>query len=251
VKCEQVLDRLPDHTLGTLTDEDSAAVRAHLRGCAACRADADSLDTGLLMFASAAHEVEPPPELEERVMSVLAEEWSDTPTIESRRPKPAKLAPWLAVAASLVLLIAAVAWGANASRSANQERARRLAIAGDAQAYQQFLHSLGGKAVRTARLVPEPGSAITGTAVMYDSDIGQSWILVLARQPSAGGKAFATISAPDGSKPLKMFPLVFDERGEGSTWLVTSADISKFNHVELHDAHGNLLAQGTATPDHS
>src|SRR5207237_9472589 len=82
VKCEQVLDRLPDHTLGTLTDEDSAAVRAHLRGCAACRSDAESLDTGLLMFASAAHDVEPPPELEERVLSVLAEEWAaDTPAI--------------------------------------------------------------------------------------------------------------------------------------------------------------------------
>jgi hypothetical protein len=32
---------------------------------------------------------------------------------------------------------------------------------------------------------------------------------------------------------------------------VTSADISKFNHVELRDAQGNLLAQGTATDDHS
>lgn len=251
MKCEQVLDRLPDHTLGTLSDEDSAAVRGHLRGCAACRADAESLDTGLLMFASAAHKVEPPPELEERVLSVLAEEWADTPTLESRRPRPSKLAPWLAVAASLILLIAAVAWGANATRSANRAQTNLSAIQGDAQAYQDFLHSLGGKAVRTARLIPQPGSAITGTAVMYDSDIGQSWILVLARQPSAGGKALATISAPDGSKPLQMFPIVFDERGEGSSWLVTSADISKFNHVELHDAQGNLLAQGTATDDHS
>jgi hypothetical protein len=60
-----------------------------------------------------------------------------------------------------------------------------------------------------------------------------------------------TISAPDGSKPLKLFPITFDERGEGSSWLVTSADISKFNHVELRDATGNVLAQGTATADHS
>jgi hypothetical protein len=251
VKCEQVLDRLPDHTLGTLTDEDSAAVRAHLRGCAACRSDAESLDTGLLMFASAAHEVEPPPELEERVMSVLAEEWTDTPTIESRRPRPSKLAPWLAVAASLVLLVGALAWGANATRSAHTSQQAIAAIRGDANAYRTFLHTLGGKAVRTATLTPQPGSAVTGTAVLYDSDIGQSWVLVLARQPSSGGKAFVTISAPDGSKPLKLFPITFDERGEGSSWLVTSADISKFNHVELRDATGNVLAQGTATADHS
>jgi hypothetical protein len=251
VKCEQVLDRLPDHTLGTLTDQDSAAVRAHLRGCAACRSDADSLDTGLLMFANAAHEVDPPKELEERVMSVLAEEWADTPTIESRRARPPKLAPWLAVAACLALLVGALAWGMNTNRSLTRTRDTVAALQGDANAYQDFLHSLGGTAVRTAVLKPPPGSAVTGTAVLYDSDIGQSWVLVLARQPTAGGKAFVTITAPDGAKPLKLFPLTFDERGEGSSWLVTSADISKFNHVELRDAQGNLLAEGTAANDHS
>ena len=74
---------------------------------------------------------------------------------------------------------------------------------------------------------------------------------MLARQPVASGKAFVTINSPDGGKPLRMFPIQFDERGEGSTWLVTSADISAFNHVQLWDANGTLLAQGTAAPDHS
>ena len=87
--------------------------------------------------------------------------------------------------------------------------------------------------------------------MLYDSDVGQSWVLVLARRPSAAGKAFVSISAPDGSKPLKMFPIVFDERGEGSSWLVTSADISTFNHVQVRDASGTLLAEGTAAADHS
>jgi Putative zinc-finger len=249
MKCEEVLDRLPDFTLGTLTDEDSAAVRAHLRGCAACRADADSLDTGLSMFASAAHEVDPPPELEERVLSVLAEEWVETPTIAPRSRRG--FAPWLAVAACVVLLAGALAWGTGAQRSANSRGHALIAIGDDAKAYQDFLHTLGGKAVRTATLTPEPGSAVTGTAVLYDSDVGQSWVLVLARQPVPDGKAFVTISSPDGGKPLRLFPLQFDERGEGSSWLVTSADISLFNHVELRDANGTLLAQGTAAPDHS
>jgi hypothetical protein len=249
VRCEEVLDRLPDCTLGTLSDEDSAAVRAHLRGCAACRADADGLDTGLSMFASAAHEVEPPPELEERVLSVLAEEWAETPSIAPRARR--SFTPWLAVAASVVLLIGALAWGVGQQRDASRSNELIAQVQGDAQAYRDFLHSLGGKAVRTATLTATPGNAFSGTAVLYDSDVGQSWVLVLARRPVPSGKAFVTISSPDGGKPLRMFPITFDERGEGSTWLVTSADISTFEHVEVRDANGTLLAQGTASEDHS
>jgi hypothetical protein len=249
MRCEQVLDRLPDFTLGTLTDEEAAALRSHLRGCAACRADAEGLDAGLSMFASAAHEVEPPPELEERVLAVLAEEWTETAQIA---PRPRRsLSPWLAVAACLALLAGALAWGVGAQRDSNRSAQALAAIKGDAKAYRDFLHTLGGTAVRTATLSPQPGSAVTGTAVLYDSDVGQSWVLVLARRPVASGKAFVTIDSPDGAKPLRMFPIAFDERGEGSTWLVTSADITAFNHVQVRDADGTLLAEGTAAPDHS
>ena len=102
-----------------------------------------------------------------------------------------------------------------------------------------------------ATLSPRAWSAVTGTAVLYDSDVGQSWVLVLARRPVGSGKAFVTIGSPDGGKPLKLFAIQFDERGDGSTWLVTSADISRFDHVELRGPDGTLLADGTAAPDHS
>jgi hypothetical protein len=48
-----------------------------------------------------------------------------------------------------------------------------------------------------------------------------------------------------------MFPIHFDESGEGSTWLVTRADISSFDHVQVWDANGTLLAEGTAAPYHA
>ena len=60
-----------------------------------------------------------------------------------------------------------------------------------------------------------------------------------------------TIGSPDGGKPLKLSPIQFDERGEGSSWLVTSADISRFARVQLWGPDGTLLADGTAAPDHS
>lgn len=249
MRCEQVLDRLPDHTLGTLSDEDAAAVRSHLRGCAACRSDAEGLNQGLSMFASAAHEVEPPPELQERVLSVLADEWAESP--QAIRPRRRFAGAWLAVAACLALLGGALIWGAGAHRTVDQQAVALAALRGDAKAYRDFLQTLGGKAVRVATLSPRGGSAVAGTAVLYDSDVGQSWVLVLARQPVASGKAFVTIASPDGGKPLRLFPIQFDARGEGSTWLVTSADITRFDHVQLRGPDGTLLAEGTAAPDHS
>jgi len=79
MKCEDVLEQLPDCTLGTPPEIEAASLRRHLRGCAACRRDAATLDQDLVMFASAAHAAEPPAELKERVLSVLAHEWAEGP----------------------------------------------------------------------------------------------------------------------------------------------------------------------------
>lgn len=244
--CEQVLDRLPDFVLGTVTEIEAADIRRHLRGCGACRADAASLDQGISMFASAAHEVAPPPELKDRVMGVLADEWNETP---SRPKRPRLSGTWLALAAALVLLTVAFTWGMGAQHRANRSAANLASIRPYATQYLQFLHALGGKDVRVGVLHPRGGSGIQGTAVLYDSDVGQSWALVLARQATGVRMANVTITSSSGGKPLKMFPMTFDARGEGASWLVTSADISSYEHVVLTAPDGTVIAEATA-PGH-
>ncbi|HEY1331459.1 MAG TPA: zf-HC2 domain-containing protein [Actinomycetota bacterium] len=241
--CEQALEALPDFALGTLSETETAALRRHLRGCAACRADAETLDQGLVMFASVAHEVEPPPELKERVMAVLEEEWAERPERPAR--KPMRAVPWLAVAAVAAALVGAVAWGANQSSSAHDARSALTGYQHDADSYRRFLDALGGRDVRVAPLQASGDSLVSGTAVFYDSDEGQSWVLVLARAPGMTGKANVALSTPDG-RTIKMFPMMFDERGDGSSWLVTSADISDFNSVQLTGPSG-VIAHGTAS----
>src|SRR5207244_12900321 len=103
VKCEEVRQFLPDHVLGTLSETESAAVRRHLRACSSCRAESTELDGGVALFARAAHAAEPPPELRDRVMSVLEEEWAEVPA----RPPMARrrfVLGWQAVAAVLILV---------------------------------------------------------------------------------------------------------------------------------------------------
>jgi hypothetical protein len=241
--CEQVLDALPDYALGTLSETEAAAVRRHLRGCAACRGDAETLDQGLVMFASVAHEVQPPPELKDRVMAVLEEERAERPSPPARR-RP-RVVRWLAAAAVAVTLAGTVAWGTAQTMSASDANSALAGYRRDAESYHTFLHALGGKDVREARLTPAGTGLVSGTAVLYDSEVGQSWVLVLARAPGMTGKANVTLSAPDG-RIINMIPMTFDVDGDASSWLVTGANIASFNAVRLTAPDGHLIASGVA-----
>lgn len=236
MRCELVLEQLPDYALGTLSELEDAAIRRHLRGCGRCRAEAMGLDRGVSMFADAAHAVDPPPALRERVLGALDEEWAETP---ARPPRPSRMVRLVLSAAAVALVLAgAVGWAVSARATADANRQ-------DAMAYRRFLEALGGTDVRVATLTPARGSAIEGSAVLYDSDKGQSWVLVLVRSPSESGKLGVALSSPSGGRvTLRSIELASD--GDGSTWLVTSIDLSKLSTVRITGPDGHVLASGVA-----
>jgi anti-sigma factor RsiW len=236
MSCEEVREQLPDYSLGTLSDIEAAALRRHLRGCAGCRAEATKLDEGVGLFASAAHAMDPPEDLKDKVLHVLDEEWQEAPE-QKARVRRLGFVSWPAVAAVLVLLAGALVWGGVAQSNAGRFQA-------DATSYQQFLHALGGKDVRVATLAARSSQVIQGSAVLYDSDRGQSWALVMAHAPGYSGSLNVVLSAP-GGRTISLRAIELDANGEGSTWLVTAADISSFKSVRLTDASGHLLASGT------
>jgi putative zinc finger protein len=240
VSCDEIRGRLPDHVLGTLPEAEQAAVRRHVRGCAVCRAEAEQMDHGLALFGSVAHEVDPPPELEERVLNVLTEEWREPAEAPVRAKGFRRFSSrfLIPMAAAFVLLAGALGWAGVAQSRANTFRE-------DSATYQRFLHALGGKDVRVATLKPAPGSSMTGSAILYDSDIGQSWVLVLVRSPGATGAVDVTLSGPN-HPPVSLFPMKLDPDGDGAAWLVTSSNISGLRAVRLTDSSGTLVASGIA-----
>jgi hypothetical protein len=76
--CRDWRERLGAYVLDQLPDDERAAVRAHLDGCAACRAEADSLAplAGLLPMVDPDHldapAPTPPPQLADRVARSIA-----------------------------------------------------------------------------------------------------------------------------------------------------------------------------------
>jgi anti-sigma factor RsiW len=229
VTCDEVREQLPEHLLGTLDPATDVAVGAHLRGCTACRRDMVALADGVSTFAAAAHDVDPPEGLRDRVLGVLEEEWAATPPGDA----PHRRGAWAWRAAAAAALVAALAWGAISTM-----RASDLQEAADK--YEAFLGVLGGEDVRVGELRAEGSQELHGSVVIYDSKVGQSWVLVLVRAPGREGEANVTMV--DGDRNIDLHPVEFDPGGEGSTWLVTPWDLTGFERVNLWNDDGLIAS---------
>ena len=185
--CEDVRDLLPEHLLGSLDETTDARIRKHLRGCAECRAERLRLEDGVAALSHATHDQDPPEELRQHVLDVLAEEWS-----EPEAPPAARRAPstggstwrWLAVAAAIILVAVSLSWGVSQSR-------RAAGLQADAGSYQALLDTLGGKEFRLGELQPADGQAVKGTVILYDGEPGKdwnSWSIVMANAPDFTGE---------------------------------------------------------------
>jgi hypothetical protein len=226
--CEAVREHLGDHVLGSLPEATDTDIRAHLRGCMACRRELKALQEGVSTFARAAHQVEPPAELKDRVLATLEEERAASPARTGRRPAVARVA----AAAVIVALAGALAWTGVVAVHATNRAAR----------YNYILGSLGGKDFRVGTLQARGSQEVQGSVIMYDSEHGQSWILVLVHAPGQAGEARVTVLSQQSR--IRLHPLRFDSAGEASTWLVTGSNISGFDRVRIADASGRTLAWG-------
>jgi anti-sigma factor RsiW len=235
VTCDEVRELLPEHLLGTLAEPEDVEVRRHLRGCAGCRTQMTALSEGVDWFARAAHDRTPPPELRDRVMTTLEQEWGDATTEhpDARRMR------WLGRAAAVVAIAAALGWSFSQTHRANVASA-------DAESYQRVLSTLGGKEFRVGKLDSRVAHPLDGSVVLYDSHEGQSWGIVLVRAPGVSGTATVTLSSSDGSgdasTTIDAGKLEFQPDGDAATWLVTSSDLTPFDRVTITADDGTVLA---------
>jgi hypothetical protein len=233
-----VRDQMVEHLLGTQDEPADVQVRRHLRGCADCRRDMAALADGLSIFARAAHELAPPEELKERVLSELQGDWAEEtiPSGSGRRP-----IRWLARAAAVALVAGLASWALWSNERAARYEASALK-------YETLLESLGGENVRVANLRPQGSQQLEGSAVVYDSKVEQSWVLVLVRAPGMEGQATVTLSTHDG-RTIQLHEMEFSDGGEASSWLVTSSNLRSFETVIVRDESGATIATGSVSSD--
>jgi hypothetical protein len=238
--CDEVRPILADVVLGSSPPSDEFTIRRHLRGCAGCRRELDALREGLGVFESTL-ERPAPPELRDRVLAVLAEEWTEAGTsVRSRAPVARR---WrIAVAAAVVAALAAGTFGVIQSRRAGDATV-------DATSYRTVLATLGGTGFKVGTLRPATsGQPVEGSVVAYESSHDQSFVAVFVRTPSLEGFGSLEVSRSDGMSWDPGPMIEFDGDGDAAVWWVTDRSISSMTELTITAPDGTPLATAALRP---
>ena len=168
----EAAEALGAYALGALPDDEAARVQAHLRECDRCREDLAALRLAVDALPSAAPPVDAPPELEDRVMSVVraeaellqaAGEGADRPPEPRRHRRLGALLarPAFAAAAAAGLAIAAIVGfviggGADTGGSVRTVQANVTSVAGVTAKTSAALRVSDHRATLMVRDMPEP-----------------------------------------------------------------------------------------------
>jgi hypothetical protein len=230
--CDDVRTQLPDFVLGSLEGTDQLVLRRHLRGCGACRRELDALHEGLGVFASTLQRAAPP-ELRDRVMDVLSEEWTEVGgAARSRGPAPRR---WrIALAASLALAILTGAFGL-------MQLGRARDATRDAASFRTVLATLGGTGFKVGSLEASSDRPVEGSVVAYESSKDQSFVLVFVRTPELAGDGSLRVSKSDGTT-WNPGPIEFDGDGDAAVWWVTDRSIATMTGLTVTAPDGSPLA---------
>jgi anti-sigma factor RsiW len=230
--CDDVRTLLPDFVLGSTERRGELDLRRHLRGCGACRRELDALREGLGVFASTLERTAPP-ELRDRVMNVLSEEWTEA--IESPRSRAPAPRGWrIAFAASIALALVAGGFGLI-------QLGRARDATKDAASFRTVLATLGGTGFKVGTLEAATETPVEGSVVAYESSKDQSFVVVFVRTPELTGEGSLLVSRSDGTT-WDPGPIEFDGDGDAAVWWVTDRSIASMTGLTVTGPDGSILA---------
>jgi putative zinc finger protein len=250
VNCLTLRERLPEYALGALPEADVAAVERHLEWCAACRKEAGEFQRAATTLAYSVAPVEPPAELEERVVGAVR----DAAGRGAAAPRRSRVAAAGVLAAMLAL--SGLGWGAvmagRAGRLEDQVEIQRQQQQQAIANFKELIKDLEGA---------DPANIVEVATLMSPRHrVGDGDALVLL-SPSSDDLALVVISGLTGVHQVQ-FPLevrllsdragdlivghirALDSGGSGAVrkWFV--GDLTDYAAVAVRDAHGKVLLNG-------
>jgi hypothetical protein len=252
MNCLAVRERLPEHALGSLSEGESISLDEHLAWCAACRKEASELQRAAATLAYSVAPVEPPADLEDRVVQTVR-----TAAARRRRTSPRRRRGVAAGLLAAVIALSGLAWGAvmagRADRVQEQIREARQRQAIVQRNFAEFLKSLEGTDPQNIVEIADMKSPVSKDAS------GQGLVLL---SPTADDLVFVVVSGltdlKSGQLPLEV-RLISDRSGElvvgtiqrldtgggGGVYRVFVEDLHAFDGIELRGVHGKVLLRGS------
>jgi hypothetical protein len=250
VNCAAVRDRLPEHSLGVVVGREGDAVDRHLEWCAACRKEARDLRRAAAVLPYALPPVEPPADLEDRVVAaVVVASGSTRP--EPVAPRRSRLATVTVLAA--VFAVSALGWGAvmagrasRAEQTVVQEKARSESLA----RFQQLVEGLefSDADVELGLLAPTAdGSGASGTAATIIVPSANDAVLLVANGLDAERAPYSVElrGGPEDSLSvgaIQSYLIASDGSAEISA--NPSVDLRRFDRVVVLDVDGTVVLRG-------
>lgn len=251
MNCLTVRERLAEHALGVLADGDSSSLDRHLGWCAACRKEAGELQRAAATLAYSVAPVEPPPELEERVVETVRE-------AAGRRPAAAPRRSRVAAAGVLAAMLALSGLGWGAVMAGRAERAEQQAA--DLREAQEAAFRRFQDVFQLPEVDP---AAIAEVSTLLSPRLreGRGDALVLL-SPSGDDLAFVLVNGltevrpnqlplevrlvGNGSRQLVVGQIrTLNSSGEGGVYRTFVEGLRGFNAVVISDARGKVLLNGT------
>lgn len=252
MNCLGVRERLTEQTLGVLPRAERTVVDRHLEWCAACRKEAAELQRAAATLAYSVAPVEPPADLEERVVGTVR---SAAGRLRATSPRRSRVAAAGVLAAMLAL--SGLGWGAvmagRAERAeeqadAAQERQREAVI----RVQEVFADLPGldpGAIVEVSTLLSPRLQEGRGDALVLLSPSGDDLAFILVDGLTGlrpGQLPLRVQLVTDGSRRLVLGEIgTLDQAGGGGDFGTFSEDLTDVSAVVVRDARGRVLLRGT------
>ncbi len=243
--CPAVREVLPDYALGTLAAEERRWVDRHLAWCAGCRRELSELERGVAVVGLAAPGVDPPPDLEERVVAAMSRGAGRAagPTRRSSRSV-------LVAVIAAFLAVGAAGWGAAmAGKAQRLEDAAADARREANRAAREFAGVIRDQdaPIREASLRPiGDGGQAGGRAIVFEADDDASdWVLVVVGGlPEERGPYRARLVGGEGELRVgRLFP---SAEGRLAAYRLIG-EVSGYDRLVVSDADGRVVLQGLLT----
>jgi hypothetical protein len=247
--CDEFLDLAAVVALDAGELEDVRRVEEHAAECLECRRWLDDFRTAAAALGTLMPQVEPSPELRERLFEAVRREPRPLALVRRMWPRavrrPRVALPWLVAAASLIVAVAALAWVAVLQVQITDLRNTTLLASERAARFDRVASVLASDELAVRPLQPAQTAVPSSGYVFLDPVSGTGMLMCHDLPPVPQGHAYQVwfVRGNDRVSAGMLWP---DRRGDGYTIIQVPSDLQSFDSIGLTDEPGSGSAWPTS-----